>query len=62
MTKKDWLLNIETVADSISSELGTTDVVKSVLSYYGARSLYDLSPSYYPDAFSDLQQIEADIA
>ena len=62
MSKREWLINIEIIADFINQELGSSAVVESVLAYYGAKNISGLSPSNYPDVFSDLLQIEADIA
>ena len=43
----------------ISSQLGSA-VVDGVFQRYGAASIEDLSPSDYPEVFSDLYAIEVD--
>ena len=58
--RENWIINIENTADFICAELGSA-VVDAVLARYGARSIYDLSPSDYSEVFSELYAIEADL-
>lgn len=56
----DWLDNIYSVAGVVSKQTGW-ETVQSVLHRYGATSIEDLNPSNYPEVFSDLYAVEADI-
>lgn len=58
--RENWIVNIENTADAICAELGS-EVVDAVFDRYGARSVYDLSPSDYSEVFSELYAIEADL-
>lgn len=63
MTKgecKNWIVNIENTASTISSQLGSA-VVDGVFQRYGVHSVEDLNPSDLPDVFSELYAIEADL-
>ena len=54
-----WETNIETAASAVAAEYGQK-VVDSVFCRYDAHSLEDLSPCYYGEVFSDLEQIAND--
>ena len=58
--RENWIINIENTADVICAQLGFV-VADAVLARYGARSIYDLSPSDYSEVFSELYAIEADL-
>lgn len=62
MTKieKDmWIINIENVTSTVCSECGV-DIAKSVFQRYGANGIYNLSPCYYSEVFSDLELMAND--
>ena len=59
MTKKDWRINIENLAASVSAEYGS-EVVESVFRRYGATCFENLSPIYYDEVFGDLLLIDTD--
>ena len=62
MTKSDkqmWQINIENAAAAVAEQYGN-DVVKSIFQRYDAHGLYDLSPCYYSEVFSDLELIAND--
>lgn len=59
MTKKDWRINIEDLATSVSAEYGS-EVAESVFKRYGATCFEDLSPIYYDEVFGDLLLIDSD--
>ena len=59
MTKKDWRINIENLAASVSAEYGS-EVAESVFKTYGATCFEDLSPFYYDEVFGDLLLIDSD--
>lgn len=52
--KRMWQINIENAAAAVA-ELYGNEVVKSVFRRYDALELYDLSPCYYGEVFSDLE-------
>lgn len=58
--RKNWIINIENSASTISSQVGST-VVNGVFQRYDAYNIEDLNPSYLPDVFSELYAIEADL-
>lgn len=63
MTNKDlrnWIINIENTAAEVSAQIGQA-VVDSVFKKHGARSILDLNPIHYPEVFSELYAIEADL-
>ena len=53
MSKKDWIINLENAAAEVSTLLGK-ETVQHVLQKYGARSIEDLSPCHYSEAFDEL--------
>ena len=59
MTKKDWRINIENLAASVSAEYGS-EVAESVFKRYGATCFEYLSPFYYDEVFGDLLLIDSD--
>ena len=59
MTKKDWRINIENLATSVSAEYGS-EVAESVFKRYGATCFENLSPIYYDEVFGDLLLIDSD--
>lgn len=59
MTKKDWRINIENLAASVSAEYGS-EVAESVFKRYDASCFEDLSPLYYDEVFGDLLLIDSD--
>lgn len=61
VSKTDLRISIECALDHIISETGSTVVVDSIFNRYGANGPWDLSPSYYTEAFGDLMQVEADL-
>lgn len=58
--RKNWIINIENTASTISSQLGSA-VVDGIFQRYGAHSFEGLNPSDLPDIFSELYAIEADL-
>lgn len=58
--KENWLCNIQNTVDAVSSHIGY-DTVKFILQKYGASSIEGLNPCYYPEIFSELFAIEADL-
>ena len=58
--RKNWIINIENSASTISSQVGSA-AVDGVFRRYGAHGIEGLNPSYLPDVFSELYAIEADI-
>lgn len=54
-----WQINIENAAAAVAEQYGN-DVVKSIFQRYDAHGLYDLSPCYYSEVFSDLELIAND--
>ena len=56
----DYIASIMQSVSVISSELDSR-VAESVFEKYGAKSVYDLNPTYLPDVFSELYAIEADL-
>ena len=59
MTKKDWRINIENLAASVSAEYGS-EVAASIFKRFGANCFEDLSPIYYDEVFADLLLIDSD--
>lgn len=59
-TEKDmWIINIENATSAVCSEYGS-DIAKSVFQRYGANGIYNLSPCYYSEVFSDLELMAND--
>jgi hypothetical protein len=59
MTKKDWRINIENLAASVSAEYGS-EVAESVFRRYGATCFEDLRPICFDEVFGDLLLIDSD--
>ena len=59
MSKKDWIMNLENAAAEVAAFLGK-ETVQHVLQKYSARSIEDLSPYYYSEAFDELNFIAND--
>lgn len=57
--KEMWRINIENAAAAVAEQYGN-ETVESVFRRYDAHGLYDLSPCYYSEVFSDLEQIASD--
>lgn len=57
--KEMWIINIENAALAVCSQYGS-DVAKSVFQRYGASGIYNLSPYYYSEVFSDLELMAND--
>lgn len=55
MTKEDWLINLEDISSRIDAEQ-----VKFVCGKYGAKDIYELSPSDYQEAWNEMFQCEVD--
>ena len=53
MCKKDWIINLENAAAEVAALLGK-ETVRHILQKYGARSIEDLSPCHYSEAFDEL--------
>ena len=58
-SNQDWYINIENAASRVAAEYGQA-VVASVFRCHDAHGLEDLSPCYYGEVFSDLEQIAND--
>ena len=56
-----WTTNIENAAYEIATHLGGNQLVNHVLSNYGAKSIEDLSPAHYSEAFDELDYIATDL-
>ena len=59
MTRQDWQINIENLAERVAEIYGVK-VVTSVFARYDATCFDDLSPVYYTQVFGDLMQMESD--
>ena len=59
MTKFDWEINIENLAEKVAETYGS-DVVASVFARYDATCFDDLSSANYDEIFGDLMLIDAD--
>lgn len=59
LSNRSWVINIENAATRVAAEYGQA-VVDSVFNRYDAHNLDDLSPCYYSEVFSDLEQITND--
>lgn len=53
MSKEDWMTNIENVANTVASNLGS-ETVNFVFAKYSATDIEDLSERYYSEVFSEL--------
>lgn len=59
MTKIDWQINIENMAERVAEKYGSR-VAESVFAKYNATRFNDLSTVYYADVFGDLMLIDSD--
>lgn len=59
MSKEKWLTNLENVANTVASNLGS-ETVNFVFSKYGATCIEDLSERYYSEVFSELYLMSQD--
>lgn len=59
MTKFDWEININNLADSVTEKHGT-DAAKTPFVRYDATCFDDLSPIYYSEVFGDLMLMDED--
>lgn len=59
MTRLDWQINIESLADRVAENLGT-EVALSAFRRTGATCFEDLNPSEYESVFSDLMLMDSD--
>lgn len=59
MTKLDWEINIENLAESVAEAYGK-ETVKGIFARFDATCFDDLSPSYYADIFGELMLMYAD--
>ena len=59
MTRLDWQINIENLAERVAEIYGAK-VVTSVFARYDATGFDDLNPVYYGQVFGDLMQMESD--
>ena len=59
MSKEDWMTNIENVANTVASNLGS-ETVNFVFAMYGATNIEDLSESHYSEVFSELYLMSQD--
>ena len=59
MTKLDWQINIENLADRVAENLGA-EVALSAFRRVGATCFDDLNPADYEDVFSDLMLMDSD--
>lgn len=57
--RENWIINIENAYEAACLQSGHA-AADSVLRLYNARGLYDLSPCYYGEVFSDLEFIAND--
>ncbi len=59
MTRTDWEININNLAESATYKYGVR-VVEGVFQRYGATCFEDLSSAYYGEVFGDLMQMDED--
>lgn len=59
MSKEDWMTNIENVANTVASNLGS-ETVYFVFAKYGATNIEDLSESHFSEVFSELYLMSQD--
>ena len=55
------LINIQNTACDIASHPFGSEIVLHVLSNFGAKSIEDLSPAHYSEAFDELDYIASDL-
>jgi hypothetical protein len=59
VTRLDWKINIENIAESVSEKYGK-GAVSFVFSKYGATGFDDLSPYHYDEVFGNLAMMDED--
>ena len=59
MSKEDWMTNLEIVANTVASNLGS-ETVNFVFAKYGATNIEDLSESHFSEVFSELYLMSQD--
>lgn len=59
MTRDDWQINIEILAERVADKYGT-EVAQAAFIRAGATCFEDLSPSFYEEVFGDLMQMDED--
>ena len=59
MTKNDWRINIEAIAESVAAKYGNEEAA-SVFRRYDVTCFEDISPVYYSEVFGDLMLIDED--
>lgn len=57
--RENWLCNIQNAAAEVTALLGQ-ETVRFILQKYGARSIEDLSPCHYSEAFDELDFMASD--
>ena len=53
MSTKDWIINLENAAAEVATLWGK-ETVRHIFQKYGAKSIEDLSPCHYSEAFDEL--------
>ena len=56
-----WIINIQNAASDIAAHPFGSEIVLHVLSNFGAKSIEDLSPAHYSEAFDELDYIATDL-
>ena len=59
VSKEDWMTNLENIANTVASNLGS-ETVDFVFAKYGATNIEDLSECYYSEVFSELYLMSQD--
>jgi len=59
MTRLDWRINIENLAESVAEKHGAK-AAASVFRRFGATCFDDLSPEHYCEVFGDLMLMDED--
>ena len=59
MTRTDWRINIENLAESVAQKFGTA-AAETPFTRVGATCFEDLSPCYYEEVFGDLMLMDED--
>ena len=59
VSKEDWMTNLENIANTVASNLGS-ETVDFVFAKYGATCLEDLHESNYPDVWAELYFMSQD--
>ena len=59
MSKEDWIVNLENVANTVASNLGS-ETVNFIFSKYGATCIENLSEIHYSTVFEELYLMAQD--